>query len=246
MPLAATANALHREGCLFCRRHDGGFVSREHIFSESLGNLEDYVLPPGIVCDRCNNGPLSVGDGELVSFEPIVMLRAERGLSTKAGRPVTATFGNAIIWFGVRGQITVESNSRKATRRMGPRGGQLDLFGRPVTPRRARRIVRSVWKSTLELIYLDAGPRVAFLEIFDGARDAILDDRCAGWATLDRDTIATPSVELEYERAFIGGHHAMPVTLNVFGVVIRTDLLRRDVSRDRVHPPWPHSLWEFA
>src|SRR5688572_25775127 len=58
MKSAAANQALHPEGCLFCRRHDGGFLSEEHIFSEGLGNT-DYVLPPGIVCDRCNSGPLA-------------------------------------------------------------------------------------------------------------------------------------------------------------------------------------------
>jgi len=84
--------ALNPEGCLFCRRHDGGFRSEEHIFSQGLGNTT-YVLPPGIVCDRCNNGPLSVADHALTDFSPIVLLRAERGLPTKAGKPVAAKFG---------------------------------------------------------------------------------------------------------------------------------------------------------
>lgn len=43
--------ALHEQGCIFCRRHDGGFTSREHVFPESLGN-EEVVLPRGVVCDR--------------------------------------------------------------------------------------------------------------------------------------------------------------------------------------------------
>ncbi|MEJ7786880.1 MAG: hypothetical protein WKF96_18930 [Solirubrobacteraceae bacterium] len=245
MQSAATSYARHSQGCLFCRGHDGGFVGREHIFSESLGNLTDYVLPPGVVCDRCNNGPLSAADGELIGFEPIAMLRAERGLPTKSGKPIAVKFANATLWFSAPGQLNVESNSAKTTRRMSAAGGELDLLGRPITPRRARLMVRSIWKSTLELIYLDAGPRIAFLEIFDSARSATLDDHSRGWATLDRNTAATASIELEYERAMIAGRHAIPVTLNAFGVRIRTDLLRRDLTEDEFRPPWQHSRWTF-
>jgi hypothetical protein len=42
MKSAAANQALHPEGCLFCRRHDGGFLSEEHIFSEGLGNMTTY------------------------------------------------------------------------------------------------------------------------------------------------------------------------------------------------------------
>lgn len=80
----------HTNGCLFCRRSDGGFRSREHIFSEALGNHE-YVLDPGVVCDRCNNGPLARADDALTNFPPIALLRAERGLPTKAGKAVGVT-----------------------------------------------------------------------------------------------------------------------------------------------------------
>ena len=40
--------------CLFCKDDSSTSRSREHIVPESLGNTE-YVLEPGVVCDRCNN-----------------------------------------------------------------------------------------------------------------------------------------------------------------------------------------------
>lgn len=40
--------------CIFCKSRDRAFTSREHIVPESLGNTE-HMLPPGIVCDWCNN-----------------------------------------------------------------------------------------------------------------------------------------------------------------------------------------------
>lgn len=40
--------------CLFCKKNSENSKSKEHIIPESLGN-EEYVLPPGWVCDKCNN-----------------------------------------------------------------------------------------------------------------------------------------------------------------------------------------------
>lgn len=40
--------------CLFCKEHSDLSISIEHIIPESLGN-EDHILPPGWVCDLCNN-----------------------------------------------------------------------------------------------------------------------------------------------------------------------------------------------
>jgi hypothetical protein len=40
--------------CIFCKESSIHSRSIEHIIPESLGNTE-HVLPPGIVCDSCNN-----------------------------------------------------------------------------------------------------------------------------------------------------------------------------------------------
>lgn len=40
--------------CIFCKEESSNSRSIEHIIPESLGN-KDHVLPPGIVCDKCNN-----------------------------------------------------------------------------------------------------------------------------------------------------------------------------------------------
>lgn len=40
--------------CIFCKSSTTSCGSEEHIISESLGNV-DHVLPPGWVCDDCNN-----------------------------------------------------------------------------------------------------------------------------------------------------------------------------------------------
>lgn len=45
---------MTHDRCIFCKSNDRAFTSREHIVPESLGNT-DHLLPPGIVCDWCNN-----------------------------------------------------------------------------------------------------------------------------------------------------------------------------------------------
>jgi hypothetical protein len=40
--------------CIFCKKDASASRSVEHIVPESLGN-EQHTLPPGVVCDSCNN-----------------------------------------------------------------------------------------------------------------------------------------------------------------------------------------------
>lgn len=40
--------------CIFCKKKSSGSKSHEHIVPQSLGNLTQ-CLPPGVVCDKCNN-----------------------------------------------------------------------------------------------------------------------------------------------------------------------------------------------
>lgn len=251
-PAPRVGQPTHPEGCLFCRRADGHFISREHVFSEALGNQE-YILEPGVVCDRCNNGPLGRADEALVNFPAITLLRAERGLPTKAGKPVVSKWGNATIAFSAPGTLDIYAPSKKAMRQMPEpgripfEGGKMVLTsGGPVTANRIRNMVRSVWKSTLELIYWDYGSEVAFDPIFDSARDAIIGDGSApGWAVMPKTATTREQVQLQYERRIIGGRQAVPVRFAVFGVAFYTDLLRRDIPADNIRPPWPANVLMF-
>ncbi|HEY0735702.1 MAG TPA: HNH endonuclease [Herpetosiphonaceae bacterium] len=40
--------------CVFCKSTSNSSKTVEHIIPESLGNTE-HILPPGVVCDKCNN-----------------------------------------------------------------------------------------------------------------------------------------------------------------------------------------------
>lgn len=247
------SGALHHEGCLFCRKHDGGFVSREHVFSEGLGNNEHAdnpkILPPGVVCDRCNNGPLGLGDEALVNFAPIAMLRAERGLGSKDGKAPLAKFGNAQVAWTAPGELTVLSSKGKIMNlHPTPDGrvkGTLNLTsGGPVTAKRIRLIVRSIWKSAVELIYIDQGSEVAFDHKLDPARDAILNDRASGWALVPMEATPHQRVTLSYwYPCQVDGHEALPILFDVFGMVILTDALLR--QKRTIERPDRLNLLEF-
>lgn len=123
--------------------------------------------------------------------------------------------------------------------------GKLDLTsGGPMTPRRLRLIVRSVWKSAFELLYLDRGPGVVFAATLDGARNAILDDRASGWAFVPMVAKLHRRVALTYfypvER---DGRAIFPVAVDIFGLVIFTDLLVRDAPY--ADAPERTNVWRF-
>jgi hypothetical protein len=246
--LLPPGRALHLEGCLFCRGHDGGFSGSEHIFSEALGNTT-YVLLPGVVCDRCINGPLALADDALTSFQPIVLLRSERGIPTKAGKPVAARFGNATVYFSAPRTLEVETISSKTTKRMTPRGGELELTtGGPVTASTYRKMARAVWKSALELIYWDHGPAGGFDPVFDEVRAHILGrSETQGWMVSPKKSDPHEQIQLSYETRYVDGRKACPVLLDIFGIRFYTDLLRRDLGRKDIErsTPWPANIWNF-
>jgi len=242
-------------------RDDGGFTSREHVISEALGNNAalgdgERTLAPGVVCDRCNHGSLSAADSALVELPMIQLLRAERGLPTKALKPVEAKFGNATVWFSGPGEMNVLTNSRKTTRQMPARPGgrmppgakgSIELSsGGPMTSRRLRRAVRSGWKSAFEYLYLDHGPDVAFDSDLDDARAAVIDDDATdGWAVVPKHCDVRETVSVTYSFCMIDGRVAMPICLDVFGVTFYTDLLRRDLTSEQVRPLWEANVWVF-
>lgn len=120
---ARLGHALHKECCLFCRRHDGGFDSEEHVFAYALGN-RDYVLPPGVVCDRCNNGPLQTADKALSSFPPIEMLRAERGRRTRKDKGLVMKMNGSEVWWESPGELRVRTAKPGVVTRTGPSSGK--------------------------------------------------------------------------------------------------------------------------
>lgn len=249
---ASDSGSKHERGCLFCLRTDGGFRSREHIFSEALGNHE-YVLPPGVVCDRCNSGPLSRADAALIDFPPITLMRAERGLRTKTGKQVVSTWSGVDVAFPRPGEMVLGGHAHRtaviaAEGDVGTaNGGGLKLrleTGGPVATHRLRKITQSAWKSALEFIYLQHGDG-AFDRVFDPVRTAVLKTAVSGWAMLALRSEPHGALRLNAVVTTDRGCPGMPVHMDIFGVRIYTDPLQR--GHEKVDFPRAPgvSVWRF-
>lgn len=181
--------------CLFCRRDDGGFTSREHAFPESLGNVE-LILPPGVVCDRCNNGPLATLDKALCEFGPISLRRTMLGVRSKAGKIPAFRTGNGrvehvpgadgvdptLIFSGSQGRSMLREQTRHPDGRVELRWSGA-MSGPRMTSRYAAKLHRALLKAALELAWLDHKER-AFDADFDHIREAALGAPRDGFLTM--------------------------------------------------------------
>ena len=71
--------------CIFCKSTSASFDSCEHIVPESMGNLE-HTLPPGVVCDGCNNYFSRKIEGPLLNTEFYRQARHRNGIPSKRNR----------------------------------------------------------------------------------------------------------------------------------------------------------------
>ena len=71
--------------CIFCKSDASGSLSVEHILPESLGN-KSHTLPPGVVCDPCNNYFSHAVEKPFLDAPAIRALRFWQSLENKRGR----------------------------------------------------------------------------------------------------------------------------------------------------------------
>jgi hypothetical protein len=166
-------------GCLFCLRTDGGFVSVEHPIPESLGNSE-LVLPKGVVCDRCNNGPLAELDQCLTDFFPLKIRRTTLGIPNKGGKvPVTAFEDGRLEQVLGRAALTGPAPKSWKEDSRDPRDprwsyGTAELRGgRPLRGQYAEQISRALLKVGFEASWSQHGERLMDTD-FDELRDVVL------------------------------------------------------------------------
>jgi len=70
--------------CLFCHEDSSLSKSVEHVLPESLGNTT-MVLPPGIVCDNCNNYFARKIEAPLLTSDSMISLRYFENIPNKRG-----------------------------------------------------------------------------------------------------------------------------------------------------------------
>ncbi len=71
--------------CILCKSTSDDSVSSEHILPESLGNKE-ILLPPGVVCDNCNNYLSHKVEKPILEAGMFRFIRRERRVVSKKGK----------------------------------------------------------------------------------------------------------------------------------------------------------------
>ena len=177
--------------CLFCLGNEDTFASREHIFPETVGNTELAMLRPGIICDRCNNGPLARLDEALCDYLPIAVRRATLGIPNKKGTAATVSFAEgrieplpaeAVASSDSHGVRLVDQNPRRPITHSFEGHDDHVAFkisgqsGRRLTERYLAELSRAVLKIAVECAYLDHREKV-FASRFEHVRGVVLGQR---------------------------------------------------------------------
>jgi hypothetical protein len=243
---ARAAAALgEQQGCLFCRERDGGFTGREHIIAESLGN-DSWLLPAGIVCDRCNNGTLARLDNALVNDPGLALMRAIRGVRSKTGRLATARFDNATITRVDEDTVTFESPSRKVHDAI-ERGSIVYLRRDNLGERHWELVARALLKIGLERMCAREGPNEALATDWDPVRDFVLYGGRPGYVWFPNESDPHDALfHIGYEKLRDQqGRPFLSVYAKLFGMAFITDS-RHDQPRRDVPAGLPITVMEFG
>jgi hypothetical protein len=214
--------------CIYCRAADGPFIGQEHPLPEGLGNTR-IVLPRGVVCDPCNNGPLSRVDDIFVNFLPVAVGRVLYGVRTKAGAFPRANLDNASFAYLGQSELALVSKTGKGIR---PKSGGLDveLRGRRLTDRYLVEITRFFHKAALGLLYVDHGRDLVLEARFDEVREIVRGAPFHGYLMGEKQSIPRPEVSFTYQFVKLNGQDTVMTEANVYGVRLATDLLIREVK----------------
>lgn len=176
MPHAAPASA---SVCIFCHGDSGQSVSREHIVPEALEN-DGLVLPPGTVCDTCNNYLGRKVEAPVVNSAPMVALRHMQGVGNKRGRVpdmrllLANTMDAEMMVDRGSGKRLIVIDAPEAMLKEDFKGTSSPTVGYAAAPdslRTSREVARFVAKSGYEYIALENLRHVGSLVSFDGAPD---------------------------------------------------------------------------
>jgi hypothetical protein len=143
----------------------------EHVLSIALGNWF-WVIPPNVVCARCNNGVLSTLDTRLQTHPLVATVRTLAGIAGRDGQPATAGASNMRLKRNERNALHVEADHERYVSRdhdtvlMTPKWVN---FGPP----QRRATARALLKVALGTIWLACGPTEASAPRHDHLRDAI-------------------------------------------------------------------------
>jgi hypothetical protein len=220
--------------CIFCLETDRPFNAPEHVLPEGLGNTE-LILPPGVVCDGCNNGPLSVCDQAFLDFTPVALMRVTQGIRTKKGGFASVKLGNATVRQLAPDNVGVWVHSAKALTKT-PAGFNAKFLGRRMTPRYIAEVTRIFFKAVLEFTYVDVGTAEALAPKYNEVRRIALGAPYNGYLILGRSVQPHGDVRFTYQPVQLNGRDTVLAAMDVYGVTMATDLLVRDASMLRSAP----------
>lgn len=214
--------------CLYCGARDpvGG---EEHVLSVALGNWF-WVLPPNVVCSRCNSGVLSTLDTALLRHPLIASVRALADIRGRAGQPATAAASNMRFARDRDGTLNVEVDHARYVVRDGDRV-TLNAKWANHGPRQRRDTARALLKLGLGLLWLGRGPEETDQLRYDHVRRAIAGDKNVplrhGFENSVLPSHALSAQAVSHEQA-----RGLWVGLDYFGVHLwaDTDGIRADVS----------------
>jgi hypothetical protein len=231
-----------RRGCLFCRKRDVPFTSVEHIFPESLGNKE-LTLPIGVVCDRCNNGPLSKVDAALCAFGPIPMMRLTHGVESKAGKLPEFHFDNGSISSDRPGNIHMKLSSQKWLKQKvaaTPGHTAFSVTGKDSryknSPKKLQLVHRALVKIAVECAWNALGEERLLSPEFDREREMVLHGGYHGYLLmpqkLDPQDLRA-SMHYDHYVRDSDGQRFLGLVASIFGCWLITDTLN-DAPEDPV------------
>jgi hypothetical protein len=172
--------------CILCKGADGPFTTVEHSVPESLGGGHWSELPPGLVCDSCQNYFGTKVECRALGDHPFLLLRTLLALPTKKGRApwLDHSFEGKLESAGTPGRLYyapaphIRSPSEKSVMR---------FIAHPKEP---RAVCRFLLKMGIEAIAFDT-PDDALHERFDAARAVARGKSNAKWWYLECDEMTS-------------------------------------------------------
>lgn len=154
--------------CIYCLQTVGPFTNEEHIIAESLGNSDD-ILPPGFVCDPCNEHFGSNVEEPALRAMPFAVARISAGVPNKRGRVPELSLHDGIRVASTGLFDVVEVTAGKERVKIDPFTGR-PFLPRRIDPARDRALARMLVKIGLGLVALSSPTYDVFDERFNLAR----------------------------------------------------------------------------
>ena len=214
---------VESQQCIYCLTKTGNFRYEEHVYPESLGNSE-LILPPGNVCDNCNNGILSELDQQLVEHDIISFLRTwVLPYNPKTGKFLTARYRNVKIQKTGPREIVINQHNPKIGLNMEENSehvrGTLSMQGRNIFD--PKILGRSLYKIALGIICLRNGLPMALDCRYNTARDFIFGKRSfPNYLFISKK--CTPCGHIEGTHSIL--NPGTPFKINIFGVTFHLNL----------------------